>query len=104
MDSPEMATLDAPLPVLESIKGVKRAPLEEYFTSGHRTCQGCESALVMKLMVKAAGPRTVVLGSTGCMYVANTTYYSSPGSCRGCTRSSDRPGRRPWGRRPDTGR
>ena len=31
----------------------------------------------MKLMVKAAGPRTIVLGSTGCMYVANTTYYST---------------------------
>src|SRR5579884_3248387 len=76
MDSAaDVATM--PLPVLEPIKGVKRVPLEEYFTSGHRTCQGCESALVMKLMVKAAGPRTVVLGSTGCMYVANTTYYST---------------------------
>ncbi len=32
----------------------------------------------MKLMVKAAGPRTIVLGSTGCMYVANTTYYTTP--------------------------
>jgi hypothetical protein len=31
----------------------------------------------MKMMVKAAGPRTIVLGSTGCMYVANTTYYST---------------------------
>ncbi len=62
---------------LDPIKGVKRLPLEEYFTSGHRTCQGCESALVMKMMVKAAGPRTIVLGSTGCMYVANTTYYST---------------------------
>jgi pyruvate ferredoxin oxidoreductase beta subunit len=62
---------------LDAIKGVKKLPLEEYFTSGHRTCQGCESALVMKMMVKAAGPRTVVLGSTGCMYVANTTYYST---------------------------
>ena len=29
-------------------------------------------------MIKAAGPRTIVLGSTGCMYVANTTYYSTP--------------------------
>ena len=76
MDSPETTTM--PLPVLEPFKGVKRVPLEEYYTSGHRTCQGCESALVMKLMVKAAGPRTVVLGSTGCMYVANTTYYSTP--------------------------
>src|SRR5947209_12276629 len=75
MDKPQAATLDSPIPVLEPIKGVKKAPIEEYFTSGHRTGQGCESALVMKLMVKAAGPRTVVLGSTGCMYGANTNYY-----------------------------
>ncbi len=67
--------------VLEPLKKLKSIPVklvEEYFTSGHRTCQGCESALVMKLMAKAAGPRTVILGSTGCMYVANTTYYSTP--------------------------
>src|SRR5437763_8543827 len=62
---------------LDAFKGVKKLPLEEFFTSGHRTCQGCESALVMKMMAKAAGPRTIVLGSTGCMYVANTTYYST---------------------------
>jgi len=62
---------------LDAFKSVKKLPLEEYFTSGHRTCQGCESALVMKMMAKAAGPRTVILGSTGCMYVANTTYYST---------------------------
>jgi hypothetical protein len=54
--------------ILEPFKGVKGVALEEYFTSGHRTCQGCESALVMKLMIKAAGDRTIVLGSTGCMY------------------------------------
>src|SRR3989441_2348989 len=66
-----------PTQILDPIKGVKKMPLEEFFTSGHRTCQGCESALVMKLMAKAAGARTIVLGSTGCMYVANTTYYST---------------------------
>ncbi len=66
-----------PTQKLAPIPGVKKIPLEEYFTSGHRTCQGCESALVMKMMIKAAGPRTIVLGSTGCMYVANTTYYST---------------------------
>src|SRR2546428_12996845 len=64
--------------VLEAFKGIKKVTIEEYFTSGHRTCQGCESALVMKLMVKAAGPRAIVLGSTGCMYVAHTTYYTAP--------------------------
>jgi len=74
-----MDAIETTLPTqrLEAFKGVKKVPLEEFFTSGHRTCQGCESALVMKLMVKAAGPRTIVLGSTGCMYVANTTYYST---------------------------
>jgi pyruvate ferredoxin oxidoreductase beta subunit len=53
--------------VLTPFRGVKRVTIEEYFTSGHRTCQGCESALVMKLMVKAAGPRIIVLGVIGCM-------------------------------------
>jgi pyruvate ferredoxin oxidoreductase beta subunit len=64
--------------VLDAFKSVKKIPPEEYYSSGHRTCQGCESALAMRLMVKAAGPRTIVLGSTGCMYVANTTYYTTP--------------------------
>ena len=64
--------------VLEPWKGIKKVAREEYFTSGHRTCQGCESALLMKLMAKAAGPRSIILGATGCMYVANTTYYSTP--------------------------
>jgi len=63
---------------LDPWKGIKKVAREEYFTSGHRTCQGCESAQVMRLMAKAAGPRTIVLGATGCMYVANTTYYSTP--------------------------
>ncbi len=67
-----------PTQQLDPFKSVKKIPTHEFFTSGHRTCQGCESALVMKMMVKAAGPRTIVLGSTGCMYVANTTYFSTP--------------------------
>jgi pyruvate ferredoxin oxidoreductase beta subunit len=33
---------------LSSIKTVKQVPYTEYFVSGHRTCQGCESALVMR--------------------------------------------------------
>src|SRR5881275_3547457 len=63
---------------LSSIKTVKQVPYTEYFVSGHRTCKGCESALVMRYIAKAAGPRTIVLGSTGCMYVANTSYYTTP--------------------------
>src|SRR5437667_3594913 len=62
----------------EKIKGVHNIPLEEFYTSGHRTCQGCESATVMRGFIKVAGPRTVVTGSTGCMYVANTSYMTTP--------------------------
>lgn len=63
---------------MEQIKGIKTVPVNEYYMSGHRTCQGCEPALTMKLTAKAIGPRSVVLGSTGCMYVANTSYYTTP--------------------------
>jgi pyruvate ferredoxin oxidoreductase beta subunit len=55
---------------LAPFKGVKKVPYEEYFTSGHRTCEGCESAQFMRLLA-------IVLGATGCMYVANTSYYST---------------------------
>jgi len=64
--------------VYDQIKGVHNVPLEEFYTSGHRTCQGCESATTMRGFIKAAGPRTVVTGSTGCMYVANTSYMTTP--------------------------
>jgi pyruvate ferredoxin oxidoreductase beta subunit len=60
------------------MRSVKQIPLEEFYTSGHRTCQGCESATVMRGFVKAAGPRTIATGSTGCMYVANTSYMTTP--------------------------
>src|ERR671925_1477112 len=63
---------------LDPIESIKKAPEEEYYQSGHRTCQGCLSALPMRLMAKAAGPRTIVTRATGCMYVANTTYMSTP--------------------------
>lgn len=69
---------------IEEFKGanlynnVHKIDLQEFYTSGHRTCQGCESALVMRDFIKAAGPRTVVTGATGCMYVANTSYMTTP--------------------------
>src|SRR5215210_1764455 len=71
-----MATTD--VPGYDKIKTIRQTPLEEMYTSGHRTCQGCESALVMRDFSKAAGPRTVATGSTGCMYVANTSYMTTP--------------------------
>src|SRR5262249_35017086 len=60
------------------IRSVRQIPLEELYTSGHRTCQGCESATAMLGFVRPAGPRTIATGSTGCMYVANTSYMTTP--------------------------
>lgn len=60
------------------IEPTVEVPEDEFYASGHRTCQGCGPALACRLVAKAAGGRTVFLGSTGCMYVANTSYYSTP--------------------------
>lgn len=62
-----------------AIKTVRDVSSVDLYTSGHRTCAGCGAALGYRLLLKAAGPRTVVLGPTGCMYVANGhQFLSSP--------------------------
>jgi len=61
------------------IKGFNEIPAEDYYVSGHRTCAGCGPALGYRLVTKAAGPNTILLGPTGCMYVANGhQFLSSP--------------------------
>jgi pyruvate ferredoxin oxidoreductase, beta subunit (EC 1.2.7.1) len=60
-----------------TVKDLLQMAQTEYFDAGHRTCQGCESAMVLRWVAKAAGPNTIVIGATGCMYVANTTYYTT---------------------------
>lgn len=73
-----MAAPELTVPELAINRRLTVLPMQEFYTSGHRTCQGCESALVMRYMAKVAGPRTLVTGTTGCMYVANTSYNSTP--------------------------
>ena len=61
------------------IKSVKAVPAVDYYTSGRRTCAGCGPAVGYRLLSKAAGPNTVFLGPTSCMYVANGhQYLTSP--------------------------
>jgi pyruvate ferredoxin oxidoreductase beta subunit/oxalate oxidoreductase subunit beta len=61
------------------IRSPSEIPAEDYYVSGHRTCAGCGPALGYRLVLKAAGPKTIVLGPTGCMYVANGhQFLSSP--------------------------
>jgi pyruvate ferredoxin oxidoreductase beta subunit/oxalate oxidoreductase subunit beta len=63
---------------LQPIKLMRNVPKEEYYVPGHRTCAGCGPALQYKLVAKAAGPNTIFLGPTGCMYVANASYLCTP--------------------------
>src|SRR4030042_4767985 len=53
------------------ISKLTEIPEEDYYVSGHRTCAGCGAALGYRLVLKAAGPKSIVIGPTGCMYVAN---------------------------------
>jgi len=47
---------------------------EEYFSAGHRACQGCGEALAIRLMCKALGKNTVIVNATGCMEVVSSLY------------------------------
>jgi pyruvate ferredoxin oxidoreductase beta subunit/oxalate oxidoreductase subunit beta len=59
----------------KSFKAINRA---EQYVPGHRTCAGCGPALNYRLVAKAAGPDTIFIGPTGCMYVANASYLCTP--------------------------
>ena len=63
---------------LPMIKKIRNIPKEEMYVPGHRTCAGCGPALQYRLVAKAAGPNTIFLGPTGCMYVANASYLCTP--------------------------
>jgi pyruvate ferredoxin oxidoreductase beta subunit len=59
-------------------KTIKDIPKEEFFSQGHRACQGCLEALPIRLVLKAIGPDVIVISATGCMEVISSPYpYSS---------------------------
>ena len=63
---------------LEPAKSFKAINKAEMYVPGHRTCAGCGPALNYRLVAKAAGPDTIFIGPTGCMYVANASYLCTP--------------------------
>ncbi len=70
---PEVKTQTLPM-----LKKLRNIPREEQYVPGHRTCAGCGPALQYRLVAKAAGPNTIFIGPTGCMYVANASYLCTP--------------------------
>lgn len=47
---------------------------KEYFTSGHKACQGCAEALSVRLVAKALGSNVIASNATGCMEVTSSSY------------------------------
>ena len=45
---------------------------KEYFSPGHRACQGCAEALAVRLVAKALGNNVVVGSATGCMEIISS--------------------------------
>jgi len=47
-------------------------PKTEYFTPGHRACQGCGEALAVRLVCKAVGKHAIIANATGCMEIVSS--------------------------------
>ncbi len=45
---------------------------KEYFSPGHRACQGCAEALAVRLVAKALGNNVIVASATGCMEIISS--------------------------------
>lgn len=46
----------------------------ELLSGGHRLCAGCAHSIIGRLIMKAAGPNTIVTIATGCLEVATTIF------------------------------
>lgn len=49
-------------------------PEEEYFLPGHGLCAGCTIGTIVRHMLKALGPNTIVINPTGCAEVSTVVY------------------------------
>jgi len=47
---------------------------KEYFSAGHRACQGCGEVLALRLLLKGLGDDVVVANATGCMEIVSSAY------------------------------
>ena len=61
-----------------AIKLKELATQRELLAGGHRSCPGCTAPAVLRQVLYAAGPNTVVTFATGCMEVSTTIFpYTS---------------------------
>ena len=55
-------------------RSIADLPREELFARGHRMCQGCAAALIMRWLTKAIGKDAIIVNATGCVEVTTTVY------------------------------
>ncbi len=53
---------------------IRDLPREERFAPGHRMCQGCGAAILMRHITKALPKDTIIVQATGCVEVTTTLY------------------------------
>jgi pyruvate ferredoxin oxidoreductase beta subunit len=55
-----------------NVFAVRTLTQKEYFSPGHRSCQGCAEALAVRLVAKALGRNVIVCAATGCMEIVSS--------------------------------
>uniref|UniRef100_A0A7C5TFD1 2-oxoacid oxidoreductase (ferredoxin) n=1 Tax=Ignisphaera aggregans TaxID=334771 RepID=A0A7C5TFD1_9CREN len=59
-------------------KSVFDVSKEELLAPGHGLCGGCTAGTIARLLLKVAGPNTIIVNPTGCLEVSTTTFpYTS---------------------------
>ena len=53
---------------------INALPERELFSAGHTACAGCGAPMVARIVLKVAGPDTIVCNNTGCMEVFTTPH------------------------------
>jgi pyruvate ferredoxin oxidoreductase beta subunit len=57
-----------------NVFAVRTLTQKEYFSPGHRSCQGCAEALAVRLVAKALGRNVIVCAATGCMEIVSSPF------------------------------
>ncbi|MDP8254140.1 MAG: thiamine pyrophosphate-dependent enzyme [Candidatus Alcyoniella australis] len=60
-----------------NVYAARLLPRSEFFTPGHRACQGCGPAIVLRQVAKALGRNTIVVNATGCMEIVVSPFPHS---------------------------
>ncbi|MEM4575958.1 MAG: pyruvate synthase subunit PorB [Candidatus Nezhaarchaeales archaeon] len=58
----------------KTFKSIRDLPKTEYFSAGHRLCQGCPEGVIARLVTKVLGPYCIIVTPTGCLEVSTSVY------------------------------